>query len=291
MKILAILLFSLNILAASEQYVILIPGAASSGDQISIRGLTPVFGPIKEGKYFKHLELKLKNKFQNVLTCPKLRDKDSRNLTKRAYDCSAFILANSLKNPYAKYHLVGHSMGGLVARKILDLFPVSRLIKSVTTIATPHKGSILANYVIENHQKKSVVGSFIRLIEFSPAKRKYIPDLAIKNNRNLFSESLRNRLNIPIYSISNYKTNLYNTPLAVTSKIISLEAKKYENRSKKSDGIIETSSMVYGTHLAEIKADHLEAGCVLYTRYAKGCKRLLKVLIPHLQKVHNSANR
>jgi hypothetical protein len=176
-------------------------------------------------------------------------------------------------------------MGGLVARKIINSFVMSRLISSVTTISTPHKGSVLANYAIENSKEESVVGSFIRLIEFTPLKRKYIAQLAITGNRNAYSESLTNRFRVPIYSISNYKTNIYNGPLGVTSKIIAKESKKYSNRSSQNDGIIETSSMIYGKHLGKIKADHMESACVLYTRHSRGCKRLLGLLVPHLKSI------
>jgi pimeloyl-ACP methyl ester carboxylesterase len=284
MKIILLLLLSLPSLSAVKNIIILIPGAASSGDQISVRGLTPVFGPIQEGKYFKHLEKILKKDFV-VFTCPKIRDRDTRNLSQRAKDCNTFLVALLLKNPYSKFHLVAHSMGGLVARKMVESFAISRVVSSVTTISTPHKGSVLATYAINNSKSESLVGSFIRLIEFTPDKRRYLPQLAIVNDQNQYSESLRNRFNIPIYSISNHKHNLYNTPLAISSTIIKAETKKYRDRSALNDGIIETSSMIFGRHLGQIKADHMESGCVLYTKYSKGCKRLLALLIPHLKSI------
>lgn len=269
----------------SKQYIVLIPGAASSGENISIRGLTPIFGPIKQGKYFKHFESVLKNEGFNVLICPKIQDLDKRNLNNRARDCSAFLLSKLIKYPNARFHLVGHSMGGLVARRLLDYRLTSRFIGSVTTISTPHHGAMVANYIIKNQNSSNLVAQFIKLIQFRTQDRSYIEDLKITDNINLYTSKLKNRRKIKVYSISNYRTNWYNGPLILSSKILEREAKYYKNRSKKNDGVIETSSMIFGEHIAEIQADHMESACVLHTSLSRACRETLKVLIKHLNKL------
>ncbi len=269
-------------LYASNEFVVLIPGAASSGEDISIRGLTPVFGKIDEGKYFKHFESELIEEGFKVLTCPKFKDKDKRDITDRAKDCSAFLLSKVLLNPRVKFHLVGHSMGGLVARKVLDYRLTARFIKSVTTISTPHKGAMFANYVYKHNKSFDPVAKFIALIQFRPEDRAYLKDLKIENGVNVFTQNLKNPKKVKIYSISNYRTNWYNAPLVLSSKVLSKEAKLYKGRSLKNDGIIETSSMVYGEHIAQIQADHLESACIMATRFSRGCKQSLSVVIEHL---------
>ena len=275
MKKISIILLLISLKSFSASLIVLIPGAASSGDQISVRGLTPVFGPIKEGEYFKFLNKSLNNAGFKTITCPKLRDRDTRDINQRAFDCKSFLLKYILQNPKVKFHLIGHSMGGLVARKLIDNRLFSRFVKTVTTISTPHKGAELANLAIDNHLKDSLVGHFVRLIEFTPEKRKYLEQLRSVNGESPYSQKLKNPRKIPVYSISNYKTNYYNGPLSISERYI----------SQRNDGIIETSSMIFGEHLGTIQADHMESGCILYTKRSKGCKKVLRILLTHLNRL------
>jgi triacylglycerol esterase/lipase EstA (alpha/beta hydrolase family) len=50
--------------------------------------------------------------------------------------------------PYGKVNIIGHSKGGLDTREMLYLYPaMSSKIASFTTIATPHRGSALGDWV------------------------------------------------------------------------------------------------------------------------------------------------
>ncbi|HXW53718.1 MAG TPA: alpha/beta fold hydrolase [Myxococcota bacterium] len=50
-----------------------------------------------------------------------------------------------LRLGYDKYNLIGHSLGGLDARYVLENYP--HMVASVTTIGTPHRGSKIADYL------------------------------------------------------------------------------------------------------------------------------------------------
>lgn len=46
-------------------------------------------------------------------------------------------------------NLIGHSMGGLDARYLIThLQPEAFTVKTLTTIATPHRGSAFADYLL-----------------------------------------------------------------------------------------------------------------------------------------------
>lgn len=47
-----------------------------------------------------------------------------------------------------KVHIIAHSMGGLDARRMIVDFDMASKVASLTTIGTPHSGTILADYVI-----------------------------------------------------------------------------------------------------------------------------------------------
>ena len=66
---------------------------------------------------------------------------------------------------YAKVNLIGHSQGGLDARVVANLAP-SR-VASVTTIATPHGGSLVADLVLgllPDERSGALVDALVRLI-------------------------------------------------------------------------------------------------------------------------------
>lgn len=55
------------------------------------------------------------------------------------------VLARFLESAgYARYALIGHSMGGLVSRHVAARLDPDRKIRAVSTLATPHHGSVLA---------------------------------------------------------------------------------------------------------------------------------------------------
>ncbi len=53
--------------------------------------------------------------------------------------------------PSGRFHLLGHSMGGLDARLVVSRYPeIAARCASITTLSTPHHGSAVADYVIEH---------------------------------------------------------------------------------------------------------------------------------------------
>ena len=71
------------------------------------------------------------------------------NRRMNVYDCAEFLkptLFELAASSSSKIHLVGHSMGGLVARRLLHLYQPPNLGR-VVTMGTPHLGSPLADYL------------------------------------------------------------------------------------------------------------------------------------------------
>src|ERR1700722_19136719 len=107
---------------ASDSYVVLIPGSGSSGDEIYLNNLnwaTPLLGG---NKYFARLEQDLKDAGVTSWVCPDTEDNDSRTIEERASECVSDILAHEAlgcgDGATRHVHLLGHSMGGLVARTL-----------------------------------------------------------------------------------------------------------------------------------------------------------------------------
>src|SRR5690606_20441509 len=62
-----------------------------------------------------------------------------RQLLAQAIECAA-------DSGHAKVNIIGHSQGGLDARVVAHLAP--ELVASVTTVATPHYGTPIADVVL-----------------------------------------------------------------------------------------------------------------------------------------------
>ena len=61
----------------------------------------------------------------------------------------------------SKLNLVAHSMGGLDARHLISNHDFQHHIASLTTISTPHQGSSLANFILEQPDRvKNVITDF-----------------------------------------------------------------------------------------------------------------------------------
>jgi len=271
---------------AKETRIILIPGAASSGDQVWVKGMGLIFDPFHLTKYFKNLESILIENGYKVTTCPKTKDQDSRGSIARAQDC--LNLLSTLK-PKTNFHIIGHSMGGIVGRQILHLNKNKLNIKSLTTISTPHKGSALANFALDKYKAKGIIASALKVMEFTPDKKIYLKEMKMYKRGSRYLRNIRNPYKVPVYSISSYKyfsyfDLLYTPGRFLEKEMINIFATK--NIDLRSDGIVPTSSMIYGKHLGVIYADHIESACLLFTKYSRGCEEMLNIMIPHLSRLN-----
>lgn len=273
MKLLILsLIFSTSIFAKN---IILIPGAASSGSKIYIKYTSAILGLLHQTEYFGHLKDFLSKK-HTVYICPKIEDNDTRSLAQRTIDCYNFI---SEKNLCGDLTLIGHSMGGLIARKLASNYFPKNCISKVLTISTPHRGTYLADYVTLPEYENTFVQKAAKLLKFAPKHKKYITELSVLGgDRDNFKNIIDNP-NVKYFSISNYQTNFLNFPLYLTQEGIEELIKRYSpTESLKNDGVVPTFSMVHGKHLGEIKADHLESACIFTGRITPACIRLKQML-------------
>lgn len=141
------------------------------------------------------------------------------------------------------FHVIAHSMGGLDARYLISHLGVRDRVRSLTTIATPHHGSYLADLV------SSIPGAS-RLI---PA----IPDLsetgAARFNRETPDNPGTSYLSVPCW------TRLLMTCPALWIPSLLLSLKRGPN-----DGQVPLESAKWGRVLEEAEADHIQ---VLGMRY------------------------
>lgn len=115
-------------------------------------------------------------------------------LTRHEFDYSVHAVSNRLKelekNPSGKIHLVGHSTGGLLIRKVLSDSALSMRIDRCVQIATPNQGSRLAELAggIKGYSNffrtvRSLHSSYIQQLNLKPVGEVEIGAIAgTKNN-------------------------------------------------------------------------------------------------------------
>ncbi len=142
-------------------------------------------------------------------------------------------------------HLIGHSMGGLDARALLANPRWSGRILSLTTIATPHLGSGVADLA------RSRVGGVYRLLEAIGIDHRGFLDVTPEAAR-LFHESTLAPGDLPCFSIAGAPD-----PVDVSWPLQRLHA-ILEELEGPNDGLVSVaSSTSFGTPLAAWPVDHL----------------------------------
>jgi triacylglycerol lipase len=116
------------------------------------------------GHYFRNIRSYLsKNGFPNV---HHTNVEFAGGADRRAADLKIEVervLAAS-KPPQTKVHIIGHSMGGLDARRMIVDLGMAEHVCSLTTIGTPHKGSSFADWGAE-HRGEEVVRKLHEVID------------------------------------------------------------------------------------------------------------------------------
>jgi len=156
----------------------------------------------------------------------------------------AKILASCLDEiPEQQIHLIAHSMGGLDSRHAICHLDPKHRIQSLTTIATPHRGSPLAEWFIN---KPGVIPALGRLIT-SPGLYELTPDACTR-----FNYKTPNRPDVTYQSYAGVRTTA-EMPILFRPWSNMLELEEGENDSQ-----VTKASASWGNFQGTLQADHLE---------------------------------
>lgn len=306
--LLFILVISYNVKAydryqADKPYFILIPGAGASGGKLYVKNLTKLLKVSGHGEYFSEY-YKLMAKLEIPFTiCPQIEDKDKRLLTVRANECSEIIKRLVSGNtPRRNIVLVGHSMGGNIARLVADDKKVSNYIHSVLTLSSPNKGTVLSDFVYEQYKEGYQCNFYrwvIEFIGFTPENKEYIKELEVARSypdQSVYrAMDVEQNPNVQYFSFSNSVKRSALLPLEFVRSVLSKEIVKrgYDNTEYKdrNDGIVPEYSMPYGNYLGHIEADHWEVLCIGILKFSKGCKKTMDKIIPFFNKVRDQVQQ
>ncbi|HAZ11300.1 MAG: hypothetical protein A2X86_20520 [Bdellovibrionales bacterium GWA2_49_15] len=158
--------------------------------------------------------------------------------------------------PTGPFHLIGHSMGGLVARSMLARYDFKGRCLSLTTISTPHRGSKVADWALEFRQDKRFAIDILELVrKFYNDSWATVAELTTKNMQEQFNVANQNAIGVRYFSIASYipaPVMFYTqNPYIVIAHRVNTEA-----GFPLSDGPVAIPSAKWGEVLAIIPSDH-----------------------------------
>jgi len=149
-----------------------------------------------------------------------------------------------------KFHIVAHSMGGLDARRAIQRYDLGERVISVTTIATPHHGTPLADYLVKRGEDRD--GFMSDLLK---AAIKDIGDAGKDMttwNMKVFNDRVQNDPRVGYYSLGYWIPEQEDSLLGTnTWKIIA------DAGSPLNDGMVGADSSEWGTYLGSFEGKHL----------------------------------
>ena len=159
-------------------------------------------------------------------------------------------------------NLIAHSMGGLDARFMISSLQMHRHVASLVTVATPHRGSSLADIVLETPERvqgwltdaANWAGSSI--LEGGTADfHQAIRDLSPQYVKEKFNQEIVDHEDVNYWSYSaraGKGTDLGINPLLRPQNTLLFK------REGINDGFVSLDSAPWGTHLGTIEADHAQ---------------------------------
>lgn len=187
---------------------------------------------------------------------------------------------------HARVNLIGHSQGGLDARVVASLRP--DLVASVTTIATPHRGTIVSDVLlelVEDERLRDLVDAFVRLVGaalYDAVGEETSVFAAIRQfgseGIEAFNETYPDVDGLPYFSIAGRSANaivrgpclrgespdfidrwnIYLDPLDVLFTVPGAIVAERLIGSEVHDGLVTASSAEWGRFLGCIPADHMD---------------------------------
>ncbi|KAN0053370.1 hypothetical protein ACTA71_009820 [Dictyostelium dimigraforme] len=146
-------------------------------------------------------------------------------------------------------HFLAHSMGGLDSRYLISHLDQNQSVLSLTTLSTPHRGSYIAKWSIENITERFYFEKFIKAIGVPfEAIANLTPDYLQTD----FNPNVLDQPHVTYYSYGAYKDSISNvfTPLYFFHDILT-------KKEGKNDGLVSLTSAKWGEQFKVISnCDH-----------------------------------
>jgi triacylglycerol lipase len=194
----------------------------------------PLLGSFETFQYFRGVAAHLaRNGFENVLE-PTIDF--AAPSAERAETLKTAVITYLGETGAEKVHLIAHSMGGLDSRRMIIDVGMADKVASLTTIGTPHLGTVLADDVIDNKGGDELIRAARALVNFDlEGGRDLRVNVCAELNQRLADDEARNDVVYKTYSSQPAKDMLV-LPFSLTYKLIE------DEKEGPSDGLVPVSS-------------------------------------------------
>ncbi len=159
----------------------------------------------------------------------------------------------------SKLNIVAHSQGGLDARYAISSRNLATIVASLSTLSTPHLGTSLADYILENSSPLQqrllarLIDGFARVISSAGPNDSIgaAKTLSVDYVSNTFNPKNQDQPNILYQSWAS-------EPKSGMKASLSLSAALITSKEGANDGIVSTKSASRGEFRGVLDADHLD---------------------------------
>ena len=163
---------------------------------------------------------------------------------------------------YEKFNVVGHSMGGLDMRYAISNMDIADSVASLTTIATPHRGTSLAELVLTTpgilKEKLGEVFDWFGESIFPNAKSNAVAAVEQLTRDYLteeFNPAVKDHESVTYYSFSAAVGRGTNHPL---NPIYRYQNMHIYNQEGLNDSFVSVDSATWGEHIQTVPLSHME---------------------------------
>lgn len=156
----------------------------------------------------------------------------------------ATVLADFLQRAGDRpVHLIAHSMGGLDSRHLISHLDPQHQVKQLITIATPHRGTPLAEWLLRDPGLINAIGRRIA----TPGLRDLTPQACEQ-----FNQATPNRPDVCYQSYAGVRTT------SEVPMIFKAWSKRLDQCAGDNDSQVPLVSAQWGEFLGRVRADHME---------------------------------
>jgi len=201
----------------------------------------PLLGSFEPFQYFRGVAAHLaRNGFENILE-PVIGFAESSE--ERTAKLKRAVKGHLESTGAEKVHLIAHSMGGLDSRRMIVDPEMAGTVASLTTIGTPHLGTVLADDVIDNKLGDELILAARALFDFGlEGGRDLRVDVCTEMNAQLAYAEARNEVVYQTYS-SQPTLDMLVWPFSKTYQFF------IDKEAGPSDGLVPVNSQKWTTHI------------------------------------------
>jgi pimeloyl-ACP methyl ester carboxylesterase len=150
-------------------------------------------------------------------------------------------------------HILGHSVGGLVARSLSQKAKLRHRVKTIITVGTPHRGARVAERGVEFPRRYPFLQTVLQKIGYDTALRQFIFQQFTREAVTRFNESC------PQHESAREITLLceaQGSQISLPLKVLALLPQATDQTQTLGDGFIESDSQIHGEVIDRFALDH-----------------------------------